>query len=223
MAELSIWASIASQPTPLMFGAIGGGLASALVTIRINAAAQRRARLALAVQLHELYVSPDFYARVRAPSYHVGLQWLRLSGPVGDAYRKAVLSGWVTAVDGEKLSRYVSEPPSDAKDVIKCHFHTPVGLSLLTEHQALTAELRFWTRLNTHLQLATVDRKVVRDLFSDEFQSHYDFLASLSFALRETKPEREPRWVKDIDQLAKFFGVKQGAEQGFAADAQFGF
>jgi hypothetical protein len=214
VTELSIWERIASQATSIMFGAIGGGLVGALVAMGINALARRRERLALTVQLHELYVSPDFYSRVRAPSYHVGLQWLHLRDDVGQAYRDAVLSGWAAAENDDTLSRYVPDLPSRPEDIIPRHFHLPVGRALLTEHQALTAELRFWTRLNIHIQRKTVNRKVVKDLFSDEFGSHYEFLASFALAVLNAQRTRPPRWVKDIEQLARFFGIQRVLNKG---------
>jgi hypothetical protein len=80
-----------------------------IVTILLNLAARSRSNKDLTIKLHEAFLSPDFYAKVRAPAYHVGLQWRHLTGEVNTAYRCAVVAGWAFDLKSDKLVTYVSD------------------------------------------------------------------------------------------------------------------
>lgn len=183
-------------------------LIAAAVTLGSTIAARKQARRALAIHLNEFYHSSDFYAKVRAPAYQVGLQWMYLPDTLRQAYRDAVASGW--GVDGPetKLSTYVPQIPQRQEDIIASHFHAAKGLPSLTEHQALGACLRFWSRLNTHLTLKTVNKKVIRSLLADEFCSNQAFFRALSAAIIAKTPNTQqiPRWINNIQELETFFG-----------------
>jgi hypothetical protein len=184
-------------------------LIGATITVSITVAARKQSRRALAIQLHEFYLSADFNAKVRSPAYHVGLQWVHLPETLRQAYRDAVASGWASEDTETKLLTYVAEIPHKKDEIIPLHFHSARGLPSLTEHQALSACLRFWSRLNTHIKLKTVDKKVLRSLFADEFGYHREFFRSLSEAVMEKKSKTKPcpAWIDDIQELGNFFGV----------------
>jgi hypothetical protein len=183
-------------------------LIAAAVTLGNSITARRQARRALAIHLHEFYHSSDFYAKVRAPAYQVGLQWRHLPDTLRQAYREAVASGWEVEGPMTELSTYVPQIPQRIEGIIASHFHTAKGLPSLTEHQALAACLRFWSRLNTHLTLNTVNKKVIRALLADEFRSNQAFFRALSAAIIAKTPNTQqiPRWIHDIQALETFFG-----------------
>ncbi|MCL7931078.1 hypothetical protein [Halomonas llamarensis] len=177
------------------------------VTLWINFAAQRRAQRELAIKLHEVFLSSEFYARVRAPAYHIGLQWHHLPKEIQIEYRKAVVSGWAFDKSYNKLEHYLSDFPSAKTQVIPSHFQKPLSSTTLTEHQALTALLRFWTRLNIHRKHRSIENAIVKDLFYDEFCYGAAFLNELADAV-ETRIEQgqiKPRWIDDIRELTLFF------------------
>jgi hypothetical protein len=64
-------------------------LIAAAVTFGSTIVARKQARRALAIHLHECYLSADFYAKVRAPAYQVGLQWTHMPETLRQAYRDA--------------------------------------------------------------------------------------------------------------------------------------
>ena len=62
---------------------------STAVTVVLGRAVKKRARIDRTIELHELFLSPDYYAKVRAPAHHVALQWNHLPDETRDAYRDA--------------------------------------------------------------------------------------------------------------------------------------
>lgn len=170
-------------------------------------AAEDRARHDRVIALHEYYLSPEFFSKVRAPAYQVGLTWTHLPEPQRAAYREAVTQGWAFEVGEDKLDLYVPRPPENPEEVITSHFQTPKGLPSLTEHQALTALLRFWTRIRILIDLNMIDRHLVRSLFKDEFGYELSFFQALSAAVtqRITSKAAIPRWVDDLQYLEKVF------------------
>ena len=166
-------------------------------------ALEERARHDRAIALHEYFLSPDFYSKVRAPVFQVGLTWMHLKEDLRGPYRDAVVQGWTTDVGENKLNIYVPLPPNSQEECMLYHFQTPKGLPSLTEHQALTAMLRFWTRTRILIDLKMLDRSLVRSLFQDEFGHLRVFLRSLSEAVSGTG--NTPRWIDDLDQLDKIF------------------
>jgi len=190
-------------------------LIAAAVTLGSTIAARRQARRALAIHLHEFYLSSDFYAKVRAPAYQVGSQWMHLPNTLRQAYRDVVASGWGFDGPETKLSTYVPQIPQRKEEIIASHFHAAKGLLSLTEHQALSACLRFWSRLNTHITLKTVNKNAIRSLFADEFGAQHEFFRSLSAAIIAKTPHTQqiPRWINDIQNLEQLFGIQEKKAQ----------
>jgi len=168
-------------------------------------AAEERARRDRAIALHEYFLSPDFYSKVRAPAFQVGLTWMQLEGNLKEVYRDAVVRGWRGNMEDYALDLYVPQLPSSEAECVTYHFQTPKGLPSLTEHQALTAMLRFWTRTRILIDLKMIDRNLVRSLFKDEFGYQRTFLDSLSGAVSKLHGEDKPRWVEDLRILGEIF------------------
>jgi hypothetical protein len=178
--------------------------------------AELRARQDRAIALHEYYLSPDFYAKVRAPAFSIGLTFAGLPDAAREAYQDAVAEGWCYD-EREKqklLARYVVHSPSDPAGMIKHHFQTPCGYPSLTEHQALTALLRFWTRVRILLGEGMIDATLVESLFRDEFRYDIKFFRVLcSYVSDKYASDKQqgkelpirPRWVEDIKYLEGVF------------------
>jgi hypothetical protein len=182
----------------------------ALTTLGLNFVAARRQRIALTLSLHEFYLGHKFYAKVRGPSYGVATQWRWLPENIREEYRKIVAQGWVGGASSD-LKRYVPDAPTEIGQLEKSHYQIPRARRSLTEHQALTAALRFWSRVNTHIERRTADRKLVRELFRDEYHYVAEFYCELAeYVTRELagdagSPRDPPRWVKDVVELRAFF------------------
>lgn len=191
---------------------------AAVITVGLNAELRRRARRSATLQLHEFYLSPQFYASVRSPAYCVQLQWNHLPPDVRPQYRRIVVSGWAHNENADTLSAYAPDFPTSRDDIIKHHFQTPRALPSLTEHQALTALLRFWSRLNKHLSLHLIDRHVTRVIFRDEFEYNRTFFRELANEVVAAMPTTKapPTWVKDLNELDVFFEktTSRNANQG---------
>jgi hypothetical protein len=186
-------------------------LTGAAIGLGIAMASRRQAKRSLAFQLHEFYMSPDFYAKVRAPAYNVALQWTHFPKSLRQAYRDVVVSGWSSGYAETKLGNYVSKLPDNTEEIITFHFHKPRGRPSLTEHQALSADLRFWSRLNSHIKLRTIDRAALRSLFADDFRYHRDFYRSLANSVAYATKKSNvkcPLWVYDISELEAFFDAQ---------------
>lgn len=183
---------------------------SLIVTVLLDHTAEKRACIARTIQLHEAFLSPDFYANVRAPAFNIGLQWTQLPESIRKNYREAVVSGWADFVNEFKLATYVQKTPKSHADIISYHFQTPVGMSSLTEHQALTAYLRFWTRFNVHRKRKTINATLAKALFVDEFEYQFTFFRELAESISnelESTAVTKPRWIDDISELSEFFDI----------------
>jgi len=174
---------------------------------RLRLAEEERARKDRSVSLHEYFLNPAFYAQVRAPAYQVSLSWSHLPNDLKEKYRNIVIQGWVFSTVKDKLDFYVTSPPDNLDSMAKYHFQSPRGLASLTEHQALSALLRFWTRIRILLKENLIDHKVTKELFRDQFCYDVAFFDELSKGVTEKLQDGMviPRWIDDIDYLKRFF------------------
>lgn len=178
-----------------------------VVTGALHFFARKRAKIDLAIKLYEEFVSDNFYTKVRASAYRVRLQWTHLPEEIRDDYRKVVMSGWVSDVREDKIQKYLKDYPTDNSQIEKYHFQTQIEAKALTEHQALTSLLKFWTRLSIFLKTNSIDKKLTKELFSDEFHYGEAFLKELSKQVK-CQALKPPKWIGEIDFLVYFFDSK---------------
>lgn len=112
---------------------------SAIVTLIIRRLNEKRSKIERTIRLHESYLNPDFYQKVRAPSSVVGIQWMHLPEELKQIYRHTVCSGWEMQQGDEKLLIYVPDFPKNEKEIVKYHFNDVKSHGGLTEHQSLTS------------------------------------------------------------------------------------
>jgi hypothetical protein len=133
---------------------------------------------------------------------------MHLPEPQRKAYRDVVIQGWAFDPADDKLSLYIPRPLENPDKAIPYHFQTPRGLSSLTEHQALTLLLRFWTRIRILIDLEMINPQLVQSFFKDEFDYERDFCKQLSSAVAdELNPSKMviPRWLEDMKRLEEMF------------------
>lgn len=194
-------------PTPIIAAAL-----TLCVTLLLYRASRQRDKRALVLSMHELYLSPEFYAQVRGPGNRVRLRWYHLPEDSRNQFREVVIYGWAPGDNFKIIEAYFS--PNDKtggtiEEIISHHFQISSGRSHLTEHQALTAMLRFWGRLRVYIDLNLVNRKLLKGMFADEFHYNEEFFLDLSRSVADRtgsdKSNITPRWVKDVEILSGFF------------------
>ena len=187
---------------------IGSITFGAIVSVILWFVRDLQSRRELTLALYQEFHSSDFYANVRAPAYKVVLKWNYLPENVKDIYRDAVSSGW--SHDSESLIERASllDIPENPAELYQFHFVQQSGEAYLTEHQALVALLRFWTRINMYRKNRCINNKLTRKLFSDEYGYVDPFFRELVKAMNLAikKDQDKPSWMRDVSELEKFFG-----------------
>ena len=177
---------------------------TAIITIILRNIAERKAKVERTIKLHEGFLNPEFYSKVRAPASQIAIQWMYLGEEIREHYREAVASVWDITYNEERLYDETKEIPKNKGELIDYHFQRSTSKTGLTEHQALTSILRFWTRFNVYRKLGLVNRELAKELFKDEFAYQRDFFQNLSQYV-SNNVKHKPRWVDDIDDLCSFF------------------
>ncbi|MCH8479306.1 MAG: hypothetical protein LAT56_15400 [Wenzhouxiangella sp.] len=190
-----------------------------IVSIVMHFSAKKRAAKDLTIKIHENYLDPDFYAKARAPAFHVGLQWRDLPRSIRSAYREAVIDGYLYKPQQHELSMYISHVPNHESQIITHHFQKPIGASTLTEHQALSAYLHFWKRLAVYKENNFINPKLTKKIFKGDFVYGCQFMNELADAVEKSYIEAEeekPKWIDSIRELTAFFDCSyQKPNQGF--------
>jgi len=79
----------------------------------------------------------------------------------------------------------------------------------ITEHEALTAFLYFWSKLDLMLTNKVIDNKLTKSLFKVQFNYYRSFIKDLRNILDENINENDfrPAWYEATLKLEKFFGT----------------
>ena len=146
------------------------------------------------------------------------LLWDGLQDATGAKYREAVARGWTSAGAVDEFKLYVSSPPKSPGEVEEYHFRTAAARDSLTEHQALTAVLRFWTRIQTLIDNERVEEGLVRDLFKDEFNYERAFFLQRPEIRLETRRflGRRPEFLA-VCRVVVFLALSSDVEEGLRA------
>ncbi len=203
-AESQSIASIQSQLLTLIPIA---AIFSAIITLIIRGLNEKRAKLERTIKLHESFLHPDFYEKVRAPSFRVSIQWFHLPEETREMYKRAVCSGWSKQFGIDELKFYAPNFPRTEDEIIEYHFQNVKNEKGLTEHQSLTSILRFWTRINIYRKKKLLNNRLLSELFIDEFRYQHQFLIDLVNALNDEMSE-PPQWVIAITELSIFFKLE---------------
>jgi hypothetical protein len=186
--------------------------AGVLLAIVIPLTQYRIAQRQLTISLHETYWSVETYVRVIAPSYAVQKGWQGLPEQVRVNYREIVLQGWAPHLPSpeDEYELYLGAPP-EIQDFAAHHFRTPVGNDKLTEHQALTLLLYWWSHLAEYYRNRLVNRRLFRALFRDAFGYKKAFLLDLcsSMESRLTGTDTRPQWIDSIRYLTDVLEPKK--------------
>lgn len=169
----------------------------------------------------DYFTDPVFYARVRAPAYHVAVQWAHAPPETRTLYQQTVVFGWaytendptkLLAYLGNKRVQHLQNKTTGLNEIRKLHFQEPAGIERLSEHQALSAFLRFWVQTEELLEAKILDIKTANSLLAPQLAYYEDFFEQLSEkiieAFAQLKLDNEPpTWVNGIRNLRKRFAI----------------
>lgn len=167
---------------------------AALIAFFVPWTQRRISRRQSTISLHQSYWSVENYLRVIAPSFGVRLNWAELS----EQYRETVLKGWTETDKSGKYGLYMG--PEPVGDPAEQHFRKATGKDKLTEHQALTLSLYWWSQCATYYRHKLVDRELFHDLFRDTFGYTREFLLEFCDAVQKELGEGAdiPQWIESI-------------------------
>lgn len=188
MVEFSIW-DIISPPAALaaLFGAIGGGLMSAVVSWLTY----RREKRRRAFELFDYYaLNPD--SRIAWAAVGV----LRDAWQDGDeTEKKKVLS--------ELVTHFVSLPRANRSREEACD-------NRLTPHQNVSVILHFWATVSDQYAHRLVDRRLCRTLLANQYSWNSEFLLAFTTFYQASdyqKLEKDPTWEAAIPKLYHQFRI----------------
>lgn len=190
-------------------GAIGGIIA--LITF-LNSAAMaliqyRRTIRDRSVDLYNEFYSADSYRRIVAPVYRMMLKWRGFPDERRQAYMQAIRSSWTGAKsDPQNMLRAYNSQHRIDMDPDEAHFRDTFSTEVFTEHEALTAFLYFWTKLDMMKESGLISASIIKRMFCGPYCYYRDFLAELR---RQVVPYLEhqdaPPWIEATERLDKFF------------------
>ncbi len=158
-------------------------------------------------QLFEELYSINGYSTIVAPVFNVMLKWNGLDEPLKSKYRKIIIDGWVgfESAPSTKLNLFCDEKDDD---LTKFHYKRRKEAGEITEHEALTAFLYFWSKLELMLTNRVIDKKLTKSLFKSQFNYYRKFLEDLRDVHDAHLSENEypPTWYAATQKLEKFFG-----------------
>lgn len=162
-------------------------------------------RVRRTTHLHELHYSEGFFSRVAMPVFTIARAWDLLPDDERRDYRDAVLLGWV-GYNSEPALDAMRREPIDLRDPAAVHFRPKFEGAALSEHEALTISLYFWTRISLLEQLGMLDREVAAALFAWPYSYVSPFFNSLAQAIEDRRGEDEnpPQWISAIEVLDRW-------------------
>ena len=182
------------------------------ITWRIASAQTKHNRIQMAISLHAQYFGVEHYLHVVAPVVEIRMKWMLLDERSRSRYREEVIEGWPPyerfTSDRGGFRRYLPDSAPD-EDFSRVHFKDQKQRQSLTEHQALSAYLHFWSHLSVFISKRVADRDTCIELFADTYKYNLDFIRELRDAVvknwSETKAihggSDEPRWVTNTQVL----------------------
>ncbi|MGH1405732.1 MAG: hypothetical protein ACRBBJ_04150 [Rhodomicrobiaceae bacterium] len=155
----------------------------------------------------ELY-SVEGYSAIVAPVFNIMLKWNGLSEPAKSEYQKVIIDGWVGFENAPtiKVDLFCE---SMKNNISEFHYKKRKETGEITEHEALTAFLYFWSKLDLMLTNKVIDSKLTKSLFKVQFNYYRSFIKDLRTMLDENINENDfhPAWYDATLKLEKFFGT----------------
>ena len=133
------------------------------------------------------------------------MKWLYLPEPDRSLYRQEVVKGWARyADDPSSMKRYAPESAS-VTDFGASHFKEQGIRESLTEHQALSAFLHFWSNLAVLIKTGLADRRICVSLFADAYRYNLEFVRQLREDVSKSLGNDDvvPAWIANTLSLEK--------------------
>ncbi len=153
----------------------------------------------------ELY-SVDGYSTVVAPVFNIMLKWYGLPEPAKSEYKKIVMLGWVgyQSVPDIKIGLFCEH---DDIELSKFHYKVRKEAGEISEHEALTAFLYFWSKLDLMITNKVIDKKLTKSLFTKQYNYYRSFIKEIRGMLDNQIEENDirPSWYSATLRLEKLF------------------
>lgn len=175
---------------------------------RLAKVARETERLRQTQALHQYLNEPKFYADVSVPAWMVWLKWKSSDDAKRLEFHQIIMKTWINYSNNEALNHF-SLNGIERESLAYQHFF-PNNRTGISEQQALTLQLHFWTRLSNSLRADSVDKEAVKILFSGS----YLYIAELFHEMRlyfiehSGEDDIEPGWVSAVAHLEQFFGYQ---------------
>ena len=160
---------------------------------------------------NELY-SLEGYTSIVAPVFNIMLKWNGLDDATKQQYQKIVIDGWAgfDAFPSDKIDQFCH---SMGDDMVKYHYKKRNDSGEITEHEALTIFLYFWSKLELLVRNNLIDKKLTRALFTVPFSYYRPFLKDLRdlFDAHKKQTDFEPSWYQASLRLESFFSCLIGS------------
>ena len=201
-----------------------------IVTWRIASTQTKHNKKQFAINLHAQYFEVNHYLHVIAPVVEIRMKWWFLKDSAQTLYRKEVIEGWPPyhrfTEDPSGLDRYLGGVSAD-EDFSRMHFRDQKKRKSLTEHQALSAFLHFWSHLSTFISKRVADRDTCIELFADTYRYHLDFIRELRDSVVDNWRKHagdggnrdRPRWIRNTELLEQQLFGKGATAQPTATKA----
>jgi len=159
-------------------------------------------------QLFEELYSVEGYSAIVAPVFNIMLKWNGLNEPAKSEYKKVIIDGWVGFENAPTIKVDLFCEAMD-NNMAEFHYKKRKEAGEITEHEALTAFLYFWSKLDLMLTNKVIDNKLTKSLFKVQFNYYRSFIKDLRNILDENINENDfrPAWYEATLKLEKFFGT----------------
>ena len=172
-----------------------------IITLFIADTQKRINRRQTAVKLHGEFYGVEHFIHVVAPAAQVRIKWRYLEESERKRFRQEVASGWRD--DPSNIDRYIPNR-SSGENYIATHFQEQGSRKSLTEHQALSSFLHFWSNLAVMIETGLADRKICVSLFADAYRYNRLFIGELREAVSKGRdPKDLPAWIKNTLSLER--------------------
>lgn len=154
--------------------------------------------------MFQQYYDASFYGSVISPVFSLAIK-LASDEAANKEYWDVIVDGWMPPTKGAShLRKLHDENFGQEKPVQDQHYRHVDRLDDLSEHQALTVFLQYWTTLHQLWDSDLLDKKLSRKLFRTPFSYYRNFLFELSDKVKaRLQPDQYPGWIDAVAFLDK--------------------
>lgn len=192
------------------FGALVA-LASAIASVAFYFGSQRKFADQVFYSTIQKFYSPEYYRDVVAPSYDTTIKWFHLPDGEKATFRRALIEGWAesTVTSPQILMRRFGKSSGIVVDVEEYLYREVRTLTGLTEVQALTSYLWFWSELAFLIRRGFISKRDASEMFLEEYRFTARFVREFREAVRGAMApsDAEQNWMRDTAYLERQWSI----------------